>query len=732
MASPGSNLTTTRINRLLRPLRNKCNSLAELPSSSAAGAPKATYSSSAKGWSINDRPPLAMLQPARPGGLRPLTEDCMRTMELARRIFAVRDCFKNIIQVSFNAGGKSSIRRDRQSIPSLAEFCSMVIGSTIQDEFDTFSAKGRDDSDFMGEDEVLDIANEIYEAVPTHYRRWTTVSHALQMILNICPHHPTLLALLIEACCYVNLVRESHTLLHTLLSMAISSSPTSPSPLSHPAHSSYLIDLCATWVGTSEASAVGARSFRTRLTFTSILVDVLENSGISDAWTCRAVTTFARANRKTEYSSFLYITTALARSISQDGQTSLTHGEGKSGHNQHFIAAYRRLNKWVIQIIDDQWDQTKSADLDTEALTNLLACAHQSNLHHALPQLEDPELSNNIITLASCCLAKASSAQPRRDGEALACVSILTEVTPIPSTFHVLISLILGDEASSSNEWHNLVITSLHDHASVLRAHKFLKLEASLWACVVRMLEGDSYVPPSPHCDVEMLRELATEAVDEAESRCFGTARSLPATPAASHLGKKRPAKSPHGEWEWEDMVGSWIRRSPVVKRPKLQASQSAVDTQRTLRSANTTWKHARHSFPARKHPTSASSISSASRTSTSSVSEAVTEPSVDEEKRTTGIKLPQISKAPCIRNFASILADAQTNVTVLHRRTSWSGPQPQKNIEPVTPYRPRRTHSPREEVFIPPAHEDTFGSMPSDDSMDLFTCNQSSPLTCK
>lgn len=95
----------------------------------------------------------------------------MRTMELARRIFAVRDCFKNIIQVSFNAGGKSSIRRDRQSIPSLAEFCSMVIGSTIQDEFDTFSAKGRDDSDFMGEDEVLDIANEIYEAVPTHYRR---------------------------------------------------------------------------------------------------------------------------------------------------------------------------------------------------------------------------------------------------------------------------------------------------------------------------------------------------------------------------------------------------------------------------------------------------------------------------------------------------------------------------------------------------------------------------------
>lgn len=95
----------------------------------------------------------------------------MQSMEVARRIYAVRDCFRNIIQVSFGAGSKSSAVRNQQSIPSLAEFCSMVIGSTIQDEFDAFSAKARDDSDFMGEDEVLDVANGIYEAVPTHYRR---------------------------------------------------------------------------------------------------------------------------------------------------------------------------------------------------------------------------------------------------------------------------------------------------------------------------------------------------------------------------------------------------------------------------------------------------------------------------------------------------------------------------------------------------------------------------------
>lgn len=188
MASPGSNLTTTRINRLLRPLRNKCNSLAELPSSSAVRAPKATYSSTSKIWAATDRPPLAMLQPTRPGGLRPIADDCLHTLELARRIYAVRDCFKNIIQVSFSSGNKFGIRRDQQSVPSLAEFCSMVIGSTIQDEFDEWSAKCRDDSDYLEDDEVLDMLNGIYEAVPTHYRRYAlSTSLVLVSQLNTTP-----------------------------------------------------------------------------------------------------------------------------------------------------------------------------------------------------------------------------------------------------------------------------------------------------------------------------------------------------------------------------------------------------------------------------------------------------------------------------------------------------------------------------------------------------------------
>ncbi|KAF7979892.1 hypothetical protein HWV62_40685 [Athelia sp. TMB] len=577
-----------------------------------------------------------------------------------------------------DTGTKFTTRRDQQSVPSLAEFCSMIIGSTIQDEFDEWSAKGRDDSDYMEDDEVLDMVN-------------------------------------------VNLARESHTLLHKLLSMAISSSPASPSPLSHPAHSSYLIDLCATWVGNSDTSAVGARSFRTRLTFTSILVDVLENSGASDAWACRAVRKFARENRKAEYSTFLSIASGLARSLKLEEQVSATPDKGKSCQTQNIVAAHDRLNKWVVHMISDLWDHTQFSQIHGKAVTDFLICAYQSRLQCVQEHMEGPDISSNLVTLASCCLAKASSMQPCSEEEVTQYVSLLSGATPKSSTFNVVVNIILGDATLSGDKWHNTVITSLHDHACILRTHKLLKLEASLWASTVRVLESESFQPPSSDCDVEQLKKLAIEAVDEAESRCFGATRSMPSTPATASSGRKRPAKSPHGEWEWEDMVGSWIRRSPIVKRPRLQSSQSVAGTQRTLRSDAPAWKPTRQSCPARKYPASSSSISCSSRASTRSASEALTEVTVDEETQAPNTSFQKISKAPRIHNFASLLADAQTNVTVLHRRKSLPKPHLPRTINPTTPHRSRKENNPQEKRLILPAYKDTFASMPSDDSMDFY-----------
>lgn len=172
MASPANNLATSRINRLLRPLRNKCASLASLPSSSAYAVPS-TYSSKDATWSINDPPPLVMLQPPGGAGVRiHLDEHYMKSLELSRRLYAVRDCFRNLVLTTFGTSARSSRRTGANGVASLAAMCSMVIGEAIQAECTTnTAAKELDDEERMDDEEIMEMTNEIYEAVPVHYRR---------------------------------------------------------------------------------------------------------------------------------------------------------------------------------------------------------------------------------------------------------------------------------------------------------------------------------------------------------------------------------------------------------------------------------------------------------------------------------------------------------------------------------------------------------------------------------
>jgi hypothetical protein len=99
----------------------------------------------------------------------------MKAVGLARRIYAVRDCFRNVIQVAFGVDVKQP-GGDAQAIPSLAAMCSMVIGTAIQAQFDFDSAAKTDThNDYLEEEEVIELTNEIYEAVPLYYRKWVIV-----------------------------------------------------------------------------------------------------------------------------------------------------------------------------------------------------------------------------------------------------------------------------------------------------------------------------------------------------------------------------------------------------------------------------------------------------------------------------------------------------------------------------------------------------------------------------
>ena len=153
----GAHLTTSRVNRLLRPLRNKCNSLAALPM--AVAASRATYSKQSSNWDPDSRPPLTVL--CTLAGTKKLTLDSRSAeeFELSRRIHAVCDTFKNIALVAY---GKPCSQR----IPSLAAMCTLVIGGSMSAEnFDAIHS-GQDSTDA---NDLLDV-DAIYEAVPPHYR----------------------------------------------------------------------------------------------------------------------------------------------------------------------------------------------------------------------------------------------------------------------------------------------------------------------------------------------------------------------------------------------------------------------------------------------------------------------------------------------------------------------------------------------------------------------------------
>lgn len=156
----GAHLTTSRVSRLLRPLRNKCTSLAALPKAAAA-ASRVTYSKQSSNWDPDSRPPLTIL--CLSAGTRGLTLDrhSADEFELSRRIHAICDAFKNIAHAAF---GQPCSER----IPSLAAMCALVVGENMPpaNSDNTLADSGEDSTG-----DILDV-DGIYEAVPPHYRRY--------------------------------------------------------------------------------------------------------------------------------------------------------------------------------------------------------------------------------------------------------------------------------------------------------------------------------------------------------------------------------------------------------------------------------------------------------------------------------------------------------------------------------------------------------------------------------
>jgi hypothetical protein len=139
--------------------------------------------------------------------------------------------------------------------------------------------------------------------------RHSIASHALFLVLAICPHHHTLVSALLDICLSFGLVHESRSLLSIILEIAFLST-TSP-PITHPGHAFYLADLLTRWVsGNSDTIPSDAIPLFSVLTFSRAVADTLAQQNIS-LWTCKVVNGLSHSIELTDIDSFVTLLDSL-------------------------------------------------------------------------------------------------------------------------------------------------------------------------------------------------------------------------------------------------------------------------------------------------------------------------------------------------------------------------------------------------------------------------------------
>jgi hypothetical protein len=458
---------------------------------------------------------------------------------------------------------------------------------------------------------------------------WTIVSHALSLILRICPHHHTLLYTLFEVVLSYNLIHESSLLLRALLVVAVAPilSHFGPiHPLQDPQHSAYLSILHEKWIYTNHV-------------FSTTLVDVLlsANGGnYHPVWTSKTMARLVSNLIRHEFATSTQIIIGLVTAITSTAlQQQRAHK--KNIHNTEQLQ--ERLAMWMNMILDSMfaWDPNyEKYSLVKQLLVRLRSLHLHGNITIS------PDLRDAFLCLETWNLT-FSPLHGTTEYGLTTLLPILRASRPRTSTYDHLIALLT---ASSSD-----VMQSLQTCGNILQSHGLLRLEASFWGCALGHLDSDPFYAGRD----ETLRLKVMERVEDAEQRCFGPTCS----PDAFSCRLRRKLSR---EWEWEEMVGGWIQKfdsSPVTKRARISVCTPSSPTRRTCSQPDST----RPLSPC--HSTSASEVES--------------DPD-DEQIYIHNLYSPCDSKPPARRppNYRSIIGDALKNHAVVHPeyfgdRIGWS-----------------------------------------------------------
>ena len=306
--------------------------------------------------------------------------------------------------------------------------------------------------------------------------RWAVVSHALQIILQSCQPHPTLLYLLLEVCVThprsSDIIPLAETILLSLItaSFASPSNPTAisplPPPICHAAHPTFLTSLCSLWCSSS---------FGDNETFLSILLDV-SAYGTSEAWTSKAVSSLAKELSKDTFGSLVRMATRLVDIIAQSKHKTSKVDKRPTERRTTLLL------RWLQQIFD-RLVYTDYVEGDTELCLRclqLISAYFESGLGSRLLTgggKPASEVDNTMINITTWFLAVFPPAfSPVEDARRL--TRYLRNSNARPTAFTPLITRFFGSVSDDEVPWD--MLNQLHSFASTLSSNELYELELSL------------------------------------------------------------------------------------------------------------------------------------------------------------------------------------------------------------------------------------------------------------
>lgn len=502
----GETLTTKRIGRVLRRVRVSCQALQQYHAK--PHRPKATYTPSI--WTASMDAPLAVIPP--PGALtsRLIFRDGDDSQaELSPRIYAVRDAFRDLV-INTSPGDGSQTHAST----SMAALCAIVVGGNMER-----SEESKDESASSNEEREDDDATLLYDAVPLQYRwyvdhfalvdscmhqslilRWTLLSHATSIVLNVCPPYPTLYRILLETAISYNLSYESEVFLKALLDLSFLSSNQDPY-ICHPMHSQFLLDLRTLWL---------SRPLSTQSSFLRVLQAALAEASSCSVWNSRALDLLLQSMMKRSLDAFFDLSHPFMEQLARAKDPNVSRQMGT------------KCAMWISGHVLAHTEQ------EVVHCSDLVRHFHHLGIH----KMPSHQSLTDSLTCVSTMILGPRSPEP--------ILLFLRTVEPHPTTYNTLVTHIFQTSVDTFDEK-----TRFAKLASSLSDTGLLRLEASLWRCILDRLEHQH---AHDRDELRDYQEELTDLLEDAEQRCFSSAPD----------DKK---------YHW-DPIGCWVR-SEETPRPR-------------------------------------------------------------------------------------------------------------------------------------------------------------------